>query len=166
MTAMQSGLWAIGSACLLVGFVLGILIAYLYLPSRRREKELQEIRKQSEAYRRQVYEHFAKTSELFRELNTSYRAVYDHLARGAHTLVRTEINAPEFEIPRLDLPPDHAPEGGGDGDSPEPTVEPMGEGRREAGEDRASPTTEQDAMPQRESGGPVPEGSTKEGEGR
>jgi len=104
MTEMQSGLWAIALGGLILGLILGMLIAYWFLPSRRKEREIEELRRQSEDYQRQVYEHFSRTSALFQDLNTNYRALYDHLAKGAHTLVSAEIGAPDMEIHQLNLP--------------------------------------------------------------
>jgi len=106
MTALGSELWSIGLGGLIVGLVLGIAVAYYFLPSRRGEKEFEKIRKESEGYQKEVHDHFVRTSELFQELNADYRSLYEHLAKGAHTLVKTEIGSPDLEMLRLNLPPE------------------------------------------------------------
>jgi hypothetical protein len=43
-------------------------------------------RSESEAYRKQVTDHFAETSERLHDLTLQYRSVYEHLAKGASEL--------------------------------------------------------------------------------
>ena len=43
-------------------------------------------RTESEAYRKQVTDHFTETSERLHELTLQYRSVYEHLAKGASEL--------------------------------------------------------------------------------
>lgn len=51
-----------------------------------RKDELRRAREEHEAYRGEVSAHFSGTSDLLRDLTLQYRAVYDHLARGAGAL--------------------------------------------------------------------------------
>lgn len=44
-------------------------------------------RKREQAYREEVAEHFVKTAELVNRLTDSYKEVFDHLRKGAGTLV-------------------------------------------------------------------------------
>ena len=43
-------------------------------------------RGESEAYKKQVADHFTETSEQLHELTLQYRSVYEHLAKGASEL--------------------------------------------------------------------------------
>lgn len=43
-------------------------------------------RSESAAYRKQVTDHFAETSEHLHDLTLQYRSVYEHLAKGASEL--------------------------------------------------------------------------------
>ena len=108
-------LWGVGLIALAGGIALGILVAYFLLPLSRRAKELEteleSLRGELDEYRGQVTRHFATTSNLFHDLTTRYRTLYDHLARGAEDLCAN----PQQGTPRLDfpdaglLPPAHAP---------------------------------------------------------
>ena len=81
---------------LLVGMA-GFLLGRRMSLSARRWRALQEelaaareqgqrIQEELESYRGRVAEHFARTSEKLHDLTLQYRAVYDHLARGAGEL--------------------------------------------------------------------------------
>jgi uncharacterized membrane-anchored protein YhcB (DUF1043 family) len=50
-------------------------------------------------YRGQVNQHFAQTSELFHGLTERYRAVYQHLATGAHALCSNGQEALPLDLP-------------------------------------------------------------------
>lgn len=47
-------------------------------------------RKREQAYRQEVADHFVKTAELVNRLTDSYKGVFDHLRKGAETLVEEE----------------------------------------------------------------------------
>jgi len=59
------------------------------------EKELAEARAEHERYRASVSEHFARSSDLFRDLTDQYTSLYRHLAEGARDLGRPDL--PAFE---------------------------------------------------------------------
>ena len=84
-------LWLAAAGSLLLGILLGVLIARA--GSRRataRARHLEEQLRASEAeharYRGQVSEHFGETSRRLRDLTLQYKSVYEHLADGARTL--------------------------------------------------------------------------------
>ncbi len=87
----------------LAGLLLGMVPAIFTLRENRRAKQLQreldELKSTHTAYREEVKQHFTQTSDLFQELTTNYRNVYEHLAKGAHSLC-----SEQQDIPRLDLP--------------------------------------------------------------
>ncbi len=49
-------------------------------------EQLGTAREEHEAYRLNVVDHFAGTSDLLRDLTVQYRSVYEHLTKGASTL--------------------------------------------------------------------------------
>jgi uncharacterized membrane-anchored protein YhcB (DUF1043 family) len=73
---------------------MGIFIGTRISSDKRRIKELEgelvDARKDLEAYRSKVNSHFKKTSELFTQLTSSYKAVYLHLAEGSQELCTTD----------------------------------------------------------------------------
>src|SRR6185503_4618111 len=68
------------------------------------EKELAEARAEHERYRANVSEHFARSSDLFRDLTDQYTSLYRHLAEGARDLGRPDLPAFEGALaqPRLE----------------------------------------------------------------
>ena len=79
---------------LIVFAVLGIYIGTLISSDKKRirelEGELADTREELEKYRLKVNNHFKKTSELFTEMTSTYKAVYLHLAEGSHDLCTTD----------------------------------------------------------------------------
>jgi len=84
-------------ALLLFVGIAAFLLGRRVSPSARRQRGLQEelaaareqgqrIQEELESYRGRVAEHFTQTSEKLHDLTLQYRAVYDHLARGAGEL--------------------------------------------------------------------------------
>lgn len=70
------------------GLVLGGLLAWLFL--RRGTSAGANAEKQLDDYRREVAEHFARTSQLVDGMTDSYKAVFDELQEGAHKLMAPE----------------------------------------------------------------------------
>jgi len=81
--------------------VLAILASYLIGrrvgtgPARLRElqsaldsalEEREQVRRETDDYKQRVAEHFTETSHRLHDLTLQYRAVYDHLAKGAGEL--------------------------------------------------------------------------------
>lgn len=70
------------------GLVVGIAGAWLMLRSGKSSSA--DAEKQLDEYRRQVAEHFARTSKLVDGMTDSYKAVFDELQEGAHSLLPPE----------------------------------------------------------------------------
>ncbi|MCH2557306.1 MAG: YhcB family protein [Alcanivorax sp.] len=74
----------------LAGLIAGAGLLYWLMPARRQASQV--IRERDDArnalnhYRDQVDHHFLETADLVNELTQSYRAVHQHLSRGAHDL--------------------------------------------------------------------------------
>jgi len=79
---------------LIVFAVLGIYIGTRISSDKKRirelEAELSDTTKELEGYRSKVNNHFKKTSELFTQMTSTYKAVYLHLAEGSHELCTTD----------------------------------------------------------------------------
>lgn len=91
-------LWAIGILGLLLGIGLGSIITYAVVSRNSRthklQRELNQLAERFTDYRDQVGQHFMHTSDLVKEMTHSYRAVYEHLATGAHHLCAEDPVAP------------------------------------------------------------------------
>jgi uncharacterized membrane-anchored protein YhcB (DUF1043 family) len=91
-------LWAIGILGLLLGIGLGTIATYALLSRNNRthklQRELNQLAERFTDYRDQVGMHFMHTSDLVKEMTRSYRAVYEHLATGAHHLCAEDPAAP------------------------------------------------------------------------
>jgi len=107
MTEYDVTWWGIGSAMLVVGIGIGMLVAYFLLPGTKRAKELQrdleKVTAEFAQYRSRVTEHFSTTSDLFQDLTSRYRGLYDHLALGARDLCKEASNAPRLTFPDVGL---------------------------------------------------------------
>jgi uncharacterized membrane-anchored protein YhcB (DUF1043 family) len=81
----------------------------------RCEQALADARAENERYRAQVSEHFARSSDLFRDLTNQYTSLYKHLAEGARDLGRPDLPAFEGppEAPRLESRVPSEPAGNG-----------------------------------------------------
>lgn len=91
-------LWAIGILGLLLGIGLGAIITYALVSRNSRthklQREMDQLAERFTDYRDQVGQHFMHTSDLVKEMTRSYRAVYEHLATGAHHLCAVDPVAP------------------------------------------------------------------------
>ncbi len=67
--------------------------------------EARRLQREFEDYRGCVAEHFSGTSDLLRELTVQYRAVYDHLTRGASALCPEGFVGLDAEATAAALPP-------------------------------------------------------------
>ena len=80
----------VAAALFLGGIVAGLAVGVFVLPAARRSKRLQTELDTAQAehaqYKEGVTQHFHKTAELVGDMTRSYKAVYDHLADGAHAL--------------------------------------------------------------------------------
>jgi uncharacterized membrane-anchored protein YhcB (DUF1043 family) len=110
------------AVALAVGFGLGALAVFVVMrragaSDRERAEqlatELEETRDELEAHREEVARHFAKTSDLFRDLTEQYTQLYAHLANGARAFCSEvpalgQVDAPLLSAEREAPPP--APE--------------------------------------------------------
>ena len=91
-------LWVIGILALLLGIGLGAIVTYTLAARNSRthklQRELDQLAERFTDYRDQVGQHFMHTSDLVKEMTRSYRAVYEHLATGAHHLCAEDPAAP------------------------------------------------------------------------
>jgi len=90
--------WEVIILIIIVGLIIfagmGIFIGTRISSDKRRIRELEDelavAKKEMEAYRGKVNSHFKKTSELFTQMTSSYRAIYLHLAEGSQDLCTTD----------------------------------------------------------------------------
>lgn len=89
-----SSMWIVGILGLLLGLALGSIVTHTLLSRNSRtyklQQELNQLTDRFTDYRDQVSQHFMHTSDLVREMTSSYRAVYEHLATGAYHLCTDE----------------------------------------------------------------------------
>jgi hypothetical protein len=85
--------WVALLGALALGFALGRRTGANAGKLRALESELDaeqrahlRTRSETEAYKKQVTDHFAETSERLHDLTLQYRSVYEHLAKGASEL--------------------------------------------------------------------------------
>jgi uncharacterized membrane-anchored protein YhcB (DUF1043 family) len=71
---------------IMTGLVLGIFVLPRQRETKRLKARLEEMEAEHASYRGKVSEHFEETGRLFVQMTASYKAVYDHLAKGAHEL--------------------------------------------------------------------------------
>lgn len=107
---MSSGIWALLAliAGLAGGFFIGRSTNAGVKRSMQLDHELREARTELDRYRTQVVEHFTTTANLVNKLSADYRAVHDHLARGAQELARGQVPRIESLVsaePPLIAPP-------------------------------------------------------------
>ncbi|MFN2309641.1 MAG: ZapG family protein [Gammaproteobacteria bacterium] len=94
-------IWGISIIAFALGLAGGFLVAYRVIPSRSRiqalEQALAAAQAEQQTYRDQVNQHFQKTAELFEDMTGRYRAVYQHLARGAQSLCEQQPAALQLD---------------------------------------------------------------------
>jgi uncharacterized membrane-anchored protein YhcB (DUF1043 family) len=95
--------WVSVVVSLLIGGGIGFALAARRLPAVKRsqelEAELDKVKAEMTEYRGQVNQHFSQTSELFHGLTERYRAIYQHLATGAHELCTNGQEALPLDLP-------------------------------------------------------------------
>lgn len=121
--------WALpllGIAGLVIGFLVGRSSSAGIQRSVQLDQELRESRVELERYRGRVVEHFTTTAELVNRMTADYRAVYEHLASGAHNLAGNQVPHIEAITSARKNEPLEPPAGGiGDGlhEDPDDKVE-------------------------------------------
>lgn len=92
--------WIYGLTGLLVGAILGIIIARLKTPQykkhRQIQKELDKTRFELEQQRQELTDHFAQTAELLDILGKDYTKLYQHMANASSEFLP---NIPEQDNP-------------------------------------------------------------------
>lgn len=100
--------WLSALLVLALGVALGMVVSHYAGPSARKlrdlEIELTQARREHERYRKEVTEHFSQTGELVNQMTRSYRAVYEHLAKGAHRLTATELVTSRLQFNSEQIP--------------------------------------------------------------
>lgn len=87
----------VGIGCLIVGALLGF-----FLGKQRESLEsakAEEVKEQFEQYKTDVNNHFNDTAKHFAAIGQEYRALYNHMANGAESLL-----GPESEVRRAGFP--------------------------------------------------------------
>lgn len=81
---------------LVVGLIVGSLLARSVAPREQKrrelEEQLQQTREEHKAYQQQVNEHFAQTATMLREMSQGYRNLGEHLASGAMSLASSDTS--------------------------------------------------------------------------
>lgn len=95
-----------------IGFSIGRLSNDGVKRSIRLDQELQEARAELERYRNRVVEHFSTTADLVNRMTADYRAVYEHLAKGAQQLAGNQVPRLEAIASSPPEPPLGMPAGG------------------------------------------------------
>ncbi|MDF2182167.1 DUF1043 family protein [Neptuniibacter sp. CAU 1671] len=89
----MENLWLMSLVALIIGGVIGFMLGRNSQPDNRQaalEEELEEAKQALENYREDVSQHFSKTANLFNNLTSSYKDVYQHLAGGAQQLCQSD----------------------------------------------------------------------------
>lgn len=98
-----SWLWAVGLITSAFGLIIGLGIGYLLGGDKKHVKQLQDtlntLEGEFDSYRKQVGEHFLQTSKLVDKMTSSYRDVYEHLAKGSEELCQDPVTTPRLEFP-------------------------------------------------------------------
>ena len=114
MDSFSSPFLTIG-VTLLLGMLVGALIARSMMPSTRKQRELERnvdrLLQQQKDYQHEVVEHFTDTAKLLGNLAESYRDVHNHLASGAGNLCDDQAGSilrrlPDSSIAEVPLAPD------------------------------------------------------------
>ncbi|MEH6651497.1 MAG: DUF1043 family protein [Motiliproteus sp.] len=117
MESASQTVWLVGAATLIIGIVLGLLIARSSSSARSKEsliEELNDAHRELENYKTDVAGHFVQTATLVNKLTDDYRAVHQHLADSAsqlcnddsQLLVSLEHKQVEAEVPAETETPD------------------------------------------------------------
>lgn len=87
---MEFMIWLV--AGLVVGAAVGAVSVWM-LRGKQSSPAVSELKKENDRFRNEVTDHFVETARLINELTDSYKAVFDHLSKGADTLVEDQVLA-------------------------------------------------------------------------
>ena len=114
--AASPGLWIAVAAALAAGFALGRIagsaarrVRALQAALAVERAEHEKSRGEYDGYRKRVADHFSETSEQLHDLTLQYRAVYEHLAKGATELCPEGFSKLEGGLGLDALPEEIAP---------------------------------------------------------
>lgn len=118
-------LWAVVMIAGLGGFGLGALVVWWIERKKAGGSSVSALKKEHEQFREQVTSHFVETAELINRLTDSYKDVFDHLSKGAETLVddkslrdrMPQVSDQEVRLKRIGTRSSH---GSGKADAPKP----------------------------------------------
>lgn len=79
--------WIGATIAAIIGFALGALVVWLIDRKRGGGTSVAALKQEHEQFREQVTTHFVETADLINKLTDSYKDVFDHLSKGAETLV-------------------------------------------------------------------------------
>ena len=82
---MDSLVWLIIG--LIAGGLIGGLTTWSISRARGGAVSIMKLKQENDKYRNEVTEHFVETARLVNQMTDSYKQVFDHLSRGAETLV-------------------------------------------------------------------------------
>ena len=82
---MDSSIWLIIG--LIAGGVIGGVATWSISRARGGAVSIMKLKQENDKYRNEVTEHFVETARLINQMTDSYKQVFDHLSRGAETLV-------------------------------------------------------------------------------
>lgn len=82
---METWVWLIIG--LAVGIGVGAVGALLIRKNTGSQRSIADLKKENEQFREEVSGHFVETARLINRMTDSYKDVFDHLSRGAETLV-------------------------------------------------------------------------------
>lgn len=98
--------WIYGLVGLLVGAIIGIIIARIKTPQYKKHKQMQKTldsaKFELEQQRQELADHFAQTAELLDVLGKDYTKLYQHMAKTAEDLLPAQ---PEQDNPFTKLHP-------------------------------------------------------------
>ena len=96
MWLVLASMFAVGG---LLGYVLGRSKGDNHEKIRELESSLRDSKDELQTYRGDVAQHFGKTAELFNQLTTDYRAVYEHLAASSEALCGDQVPKISAKVP-------------------------------------------------------------------
>lgn len=97
--------WLSYGLTFILGSAIGALLTFWLQPSnqksRQLEKQLSETEQHQAEYQDKVTEHFAETAELFTELTSQYKKVYDHLSKSSQELCNNDVITDQLKLGEL-----------------------------------------------------------------
>ena len=100
---MEGWMWLVLASMFAVGGLLGYVLGRSKGDNHHKIRELETSLRDSKAelndYRNEVVQHFGKTADLFNQLTTDYRQVYEHLAASSEALCGDQVAKISAKVP-------------------------------------------------------------------